>query len=284
MLKALYKESGFWGKLLILLILSLFFAIIGMAAATLLFKNASDILSLKKTQLVLSVFTLFIPPLLAAYLWYEKPLQAFSLTKLPNYKQVILTTLLVVIIAPFINLLAFINEQIVLPDFLSSLEAKWRVSEERIDLLYQQMLVGDSFPQLAFNLLVMALMPALGEELFCRGALMNIFGLKVKNTTAVWLVAIIFSLIHFQMFSFIPRLILGAILGYLLVWSGSLWLPIFFHLLNNAIIVIAYFVTHGNIDTMDNFGKGETFIYGIISGIASLYVMWLIFKNKEKEI
>lgn len=262
-----------------MLFLCMFFLIFtGMALISLIPGNPADIHILKINQLILSVFTLLLPPIICSYFWYDKPLKSYSLHRLPELKQVILAIILIFSISPFINLLAYINEQMVLPEFLSGLENQIREMEDRAGELTKQMLDVSTLNGLFFNLFVMAAMPAFGEELFCRGALQNIFSEKFNKYTAVWIVAVIFSLIHFQMYGFLPRMVLGAVLGYLLVWSGSLWLPILVHFINNATIVLAsYFGRESEmLDAMENLGKAETWGYGIVSAMVSGVIIWYI--------
>ena len=81
-------------------------------------------------------------------------------------------------------------------------------------------------------------MAGLAEEILFMGALLSIIRKKATNPhLAIWIVAIIFSAIHFQFYGFIPRMLLGAFLGYLLYWSKSIWIPVFAHFLHNAIAV-----------------------------------------------
>ena len=278
MLKNLFKNSGVFGKLLMLFLCMFFLIFTGMALISLIPGNPADIHILKINQLILSVFTLLRPPIICGYFWYDKPLKSYSLHRLPELKQVILAIILIFSISPFINLLAYINEQMVLPEFLSGLENQIREMEDNAAELTRQMLDVNSTSALLLNLLVMAVIPALGEELFCRGALQNILSEKFNKYTAVWIVAVIFSLIHFQMYGFLPRMVLGAVLGYLLVWSGSLWLPILVHFINNATIVLAsYFGRESEmLDAMENIGKAETWGYGIASAIISGVIIWHI--------
>jgi membrane protease YdiL (CAAX protease family) len=62
--------------------------------------------------------------------------------------------------------------------------------------------------------------------------------LTKNKTTIIWICAAIFSAIHMQFLGFVPRLLLGAYFGYLLIWSGNIWLPIIAHFCNNAIAVL----------------------------------------------
>ncbi|MFV0391389.1 MAG: lysostaphin resistance A-like protein [Paludibacteraceae bacterium] len=281
MLKDSFKNLGLGGKLLMLFFIFFAFSLAGMVLVSLFFGNTTDIQALKVNQLLLSVFTILLPPIICGYLWYEKPWKAYSMDTLPSGKQTVLAVLLILVISPFINLLAYINEQMALPEFLSGFEAAIREMEDNAGKITGRMLEVNSFSGMLFNLLVMAIMPAVSEELFCRGALQNIFSEKRNKYVAVWIVAIIFSLIHFQMYGFLPRMIMGALFGYLLIWSGSLWLPIIVHFVNNATIVIATYFGSGSgwYDAMENIGKVETFGYGIISAFISGIFIWMLYKS-----
>lgn len=285
MLKNTFANLGMFGKLLMLVFLFFFFSIIGLAVITVAFGSTDDIQILKINQLILSVFTLLLPPIVCGYFWYEKPWQAYSLHKFPSGKMIFLSILLIFSISPFINLLVYINEQMVLPDFLAGLEKQFISMEKQAQELTERMLDVNTFGGLIFTLLVMAVMPAVGEELFCRGALQNIFAEKVNKHIAVWIVAIIFSLIHFQMYGFLPRMVLGALLGYLLIWSGSLWLPIIVHFVNNATVVLAsYFGKESaTMETIENIGKAETWGFGIASAVISGMIIWWILRTKSRE-
>jgi hypothetical protein len=89
------------------------------------------------------------------------------------------------------------------------------------------------------NLIVIALGAAVSEEVLFRATLFRLGERLTKNkTTIIWICAAIFSAIHMQFLGFVPRLLLGAYFGYLLIWSGNIWLPIIAHFCNNAIAVL----------------------------------------------
>lgn len=276
MLKNTFKHYGIGGKLMLLLLLVLFFLLLGLALISFLFEQVSDIRVLKIQQLILSIFMLIIPAIVVGYLWYDKPWQAYSLHRLPSVKQVVLSVILILSVSPFINLLAFVNEQIlVFPEFLSGLEQLLRSMEERANTLTKQMLAVDTVSGLSLNLLVMAVLPAVSEELLCRGALQNTFAERWSKNASVWITAVIFSLIHFQMYGFLPRMVLGALLGYLLIWSRSIWLPMLIHFVNNAFIVVTfYFFSESAVfETLQDLGKAATWCYGVISAIVSALII-----------
>ncbi|MBK8722812.1 MAG: CPBP family intramembrane metalloprotease [Saprospiraceae bacterium] len=143
---------------------------------------------------------------------------------------------------------------------------------------------------LFLNLLVMAILPALGEELVFRGVVQpNLIKMVSNYHIAIWITAFIFSAIHMQFQGFLPRMVLGALLGYLSFWSKNLWFPIIAHFFNNAIQVVAFFIVKKNnleIDLNNNF---EFPIYIlIISLILFLGIGWYFYRyflqNTEVEI
>ena len=121
-----------------------------------------------------------------------------------------------------------------------------------MDNALKGLLVYDNSIELIFNILVIALVPALGEEMIFRGwiqrQLMRIIN---RPHVAIWASAAIFSAIHFQFLGFLPRLLLGVLLGYLYFWTGSLWVSIFAHFLNNGLQVIAQYFFRVEFEKMD---------------------------------
>jgi hypothetical protein len=128
---------------------------------------------------------------------------------------------------------------------------------------------------------LIAFIPALGEELFFRGALQQIFQNKKNAIMAIWLTAFIFSAIHFQFYGFVPRFLLGAFFGYLLVWSGNLWLPVLAHFANNAIAIVFYYLKYNGFQVVDidSIGTGNTLWIGCVSGLLAL-IMIVLFRAK----
>jgi uncharacterized protein len=59
---------------------------------------------------------------------------------------------------------------------------------------------------------------------------------------SIWFAAILFSAIHFQFFGFVPRMLLGALFGYIYYWSGNLTLAILAHFVNNGVSVLALYL------------------------------------------
>jgi membrane protease YdiL (CAAX protease family) len=192
---------------------------------------------LRFTQGVSSICMFLAPAVLVALLCSNEPADYLFIKQLPDIKTALLTLAGVLLLSPAITLSGFLNKLIIdnsigLPPFLEQLEKE---IEQLMDLL----LSDTGIVAVLLNLFVIAFLAALTEEFFFRGVLLRIIGRWMKNHHAViWSVAFIFSVIHMQFYGLIPRMLLGAYLGYLLYWSKNIWVPALAHFCNNAVAVI----------------------------------------------
>ena len=249
-----------------------------------LFEQPLSVSSLKWIQFFQSAAMFLLPPLCMAYLWSKQPLEWLKVKgeRLKVKSEGVWAVVLMLVALPAINLLAHINEQIALPAFLEPLEAWMKTQEETAKNLTDQFMHVTTFGGLIINLLLMAVLPAISEELTFRGVLMNLFKVKgerleVKGESmphlAIWCSAILFSAIHLQFYGFVPRMLMGALFGYMLVWTGSLWTPILMHFTNNAMAVILYFVSlraGWDIEMMDAIGTNDTLWLGVVSMVITI--------------
>ena len=213
--------------------------------------------------------TLFIGTAVIALLIIHKSkwLQAAALDRRPERQVLIRTALLFVVALPTIGLLAYLNLQVDLPEWADQ-------SEENTTALLTNVLTMDSFGEFLLAFLTVGVTPALGGELLFRGVLQRrLLRSIVGPETAIWIAAFVFSAIHLEFAGFLPRFLLGALLGYALYWSGSLWVPIILHLLFNGLQVISTYVTgEFTPDTeMEVWGTWEI----AAAGVASLVLVWL---------
>lgn len=144
------------------------------------------------------------------------------------------------------------NANMHLPESMSALEEKWRAMEEA-NTAFTDILTSDtSWWGLVSGILVVGVLTGLGEETFFRGGLQGtLIRCHVPETAAIWITAFIFSMMHFQMFGFVPRLLLGAWFGYLYWWSGSLWLPVVAHAFNNSLVVLTTWLAQSGVVDFD---------------------------------
>lgn len=284
--KGLYKDSGILSKLLQLVVVFLFFTLSAMSVWLLVSdQDYSNTDSLKLLQLFQSVGMFILPPLVLAYLWSEKPFSYLQLNSAPTWWDSKKIVLIMVAAIPAINLLSFFNQQLVLPDFMQGVEVWMRNAEAETALITQKFVNVKGVNALLFNIFLISIIPALGEELFFRGTIQKIFTEWKNAKLAIWLAAIIFSTIHLQFLGFLPRMLLGAFFGYLLLWSGSLWLVILAHFTNNFLAVVFYYFKFNGfrVIDLDRIGTGDTLWLGIFSCIVTIAGIILIKKSFEKK-
>lgn len=195
-----------------------------------------------------AVGTFLIPALLFSYAHYHRWFTYSQADCAVNdARKYLYVSLLSIFLIPVVGLVATLNGMIHLPDFLGGLSAWMAEVEAESNSILETILGDQGMCVLLLNILICAVFPAVCEEFFFRGTLQPFFRNWFRNKhAAVWVTAFIFSAIHLQFSGFFARLLLGAYLGYLFVWSGSLWLPILAHLLHNTLSivfpnVIAYF-------------------------------------------
>lgn len=201
----------------------------------------------------------------------------------------LLSSVLIITIIPFIEQLTQINAGMKLPVFFSDIE-NWMLKNEYENLqLTNAFLNSTTWKGFMINVLVMAILPALSEELFFRGLLQRIFSEWTKNPhIAIAISAFIFSFIHFQFYGFLPRFFLGILLGYMFYWSGSIWVPVTAHFLNNFIAVIVAFLFQNNLISF-NYNSNALFsspLFVIFSIILSSLIAFIItvYLRKRKKI
>jgi uncharacterized protein len=248
--------------------------------------NPEAITTFKLLQAFSELIVFIIPALLFVLFTSEKKIIYLKLTSFnPQFAFIVL--LLVFSAMPLINWLGEINSHMTLPAFLSNIENWMKVSEEKAKVLTKAFMIMDSPLDLLINITVIALLAAVGEEFLFRGALQNVLvEWTGKIHLSVWISAIIFSALHAQFYGFLPRMLLGVVLGYLYIWSGSLWLSILFHFLNNGFAVLFSYLIGKDIitDKAETIGAGDTPILIIIASTTmSLGLMYYLYKNRETE-
>ncbi len=134
-----------------------------------------------------------------------------------------------------------------------------------------------------FNLLVMALIPALGEELIFRASVQQMLVQWFKKPhVAVIITAVFFSAVHVQFYGFLPRLLLGLLLGYVYFFTGNLWYAILLHFINNAFTVCIYFMAGKgvfNVETLEGQMSGSM---AMVCLSALLFALTFILFVKQK--
>lgn len=200
----------------------------------------------------------------------------------------VLAILFMVAFSPTMEWISKLNMGMSLPDSFKSIEVWMREKEDSMAMLTKNMVMVDRWDLLFINIFAIAVMPAIAEEYFFRGAMMKIFDrMFINRHVSIWVTAIIFSAIHVQFFGFVPRMLLGAFFGYMLLWTQNIWIPILAHFVNNASVVIIafYFTREGKtFEELQSYGDSSIFMY-IASFILSIVIGWYFYiKSKQTNI
>lgn len=281
-IKAIFQNMSSWIQLLFLF----FFAVVGLIAASFLMffiamfmSGSADIQSatfeamkslrfIYISQFLTQIALFLVPAVLCAYLFNNNTAKYLKINKAPGLKFTGASLALILVVQPVISFTGYYNSQMRLPESLSKLEEMMRSYEATAQAMMEQMLAGDSLSILLVNIFVIAIMAGISEEFIFRGALQQIFNRITSNYhVAVWITAFIFSFIHFQFYGFVPRMILGAVLGYIFVWSGNLWIPVIVHAVNNALSIFLFKMYYNTpqYEQIENVGVGDMWWLTLVS-------------------
>jgi uncharacterized protein len=191
--------------------------------------------------------------LIPAYYFYKSQHRSvFGLIKSTSLVSVATITGIVIFFMGFNSIFIGWNAGLDLPDFLDDFESWARRTEDTATQLTTFLTSFDSFGQFMVGFIVIAIFPAIGEELVFRGMLQPELHRATKSVhAAIWISAILFSALHMQFFGFVPRVLLGALFGYLYHWSGNLLVPIIAHFVNNGFSVLMIYLNKTSIAGVD---------------------------------
>ena len=246
-------------------------------------EDPSLVLKMKLIQ-VMSVTLLFIFPTIIFTLAFNhnKLLEPLRLNAAPNISILALIIIMMISLFPFIGFLEQLNSHMSLPSFLSGVEAKMRSWEENAGKLTQAFTKMNSVYELCINLVVLGVMAGLAEELFFRGLLQPLMIAWTKNKhTGIWITAILFSAMHLQFYGFLPRMVLGALMGYVFLWSGSLWVPVFTHFFHNGFSIFLKYLFDHHLLASDPDKLGADLSFTIIASFSMvIFLLRLIYKRE----
>ncbi len=236
---------------------------------------------LKIFQILSSAGLFLAPPLLLA-LTEPKKMKEFYDFKKPQITLLALVLVMMVISMPFMEWTALWNQKMHFPEFLGPLESWMKAKEAEAMRMTIVLLSVANVWDFMVNLFMIALLPAVAEELMFRGGVQRSFNRMFGNPhVAIWLSAFIFSAIHVQFYGFLPRILLGAAFGYIYLWSGSLWYAMLAHFLNNAFAVgMAWYLQLKNLPLHDVEQTFQFQWYGY--ALSLLLTVFLLWKFKQQ--
>jgi membrane protease YdiL (CAAX protease family) len=234
--------------------------------------DALGSMSAGMTRLLLAVqhIFLFILPAIATVWLFHRPAIArpLDLDAAPRPGLVPLAILFLLASFPVVNLSYQLNALVPMPEWATALESEAEATLRRIlDMPTTLVFIA--------NLLVIAILPGIGEEILFRGVVQkHAIGIFRSATAGIWVTSIVFSAIHFQFEGFLPRLVLGLVLGYLYHWTRNLWAPIAAHAFNNGLQVAIIFATGMDVTEFDRQSSDTLPIWLALPGALLMYVLY----------
>ena len=259
---------------------------------TFLFGKMTNVAAAYRISAVLQSVLVFITPALAvAMLTTRFPASLLAVDRLPSLKFTLTAIFTLVVSIPLMNIIINWNQNLTFPENMSGIVQTFKDLEAKSEDSINIMTSGNSAGILIVNIMIVGIFAGLGEELFFRGGLMRLLGgvKSIGTHKAIWISAIIFSTLHLQFFGFVPRLLLGVFFGYLLAWSGSLWIPILMHIINNSIIVTFEWINHTNGTDIDinSIGTGSStsdIIILTLSIVLTVFSLFMLYKFSKQTL
>ena len=270
-----------------LIIIGLILSLVVSTITTFASSSFTELSVLRIAQISSQIFTFVLPPILYVMLVKENPISALGLNKVKFY-WLLLGVAMMYAILPLNSAFAEWNAGLKLPESMKALEEMMKSLQDAAQEVTEKMLNVNNIGGLIINIIMIAGLAALGEELLFRSLLQTSLIKICKNAhIGIFIASAVFSFIHFEFYGFLPRLVLGLLLGYMFYFSGSIWVPMLMHFVNNGTIVVLYFLNNKgitNID-LDTFGKTSTpiLIASIIAMIALFYFSARCFKKEHEE-
>ncbi|NTW25664.1 MAG: CPBP family intramembrane metalloprotease [Lentimicrobium sp.] len=295
-LQPLFRDLSSGSRLLLLVLLVLLSGIVSLSISYLIavalwgrdifaLSGDPDLMNLglmRLTQMLNQLGLFLIPPFLFAWLCEQKPFTFLGFSK-PKNIHLLAAVLLIVAAGPIIGFVTEWNEGLRLPPQLAGVSEWMRSSEDTAAKLTDRFLQAPGASALLINLLMIGLLPSIGEELLFRSALIGLFRKMFTGIhLPVILSALLFSALHLQFFGFVPRFLLGLAFGYLFVWSGSVWIPIIAHFVNNTSVVVASFLFNKGISPVppDDLGNSISATWIALSAVACLLILFVVYRSR----
>ena len=233
------------------------------------------------TQPLNTVGIFLVSPLVVKYLFRNKSSFCFSWQRI-SYSSILSASVLIIIVKPIVSWLSIVNGNFdftVLGKLGESLLGTAKLLTDKMTIVT----VSNSIEELLLNMLIIALIPAIAEELFFRGFLQQFLGKLTSNYhVSVWITAIVFGVIHFNIVNLLPLVFLGAILGYIYHFSQNIWISILAHFINNASLL--WFVYKYSYDVKDIGTESipvQSIIFSLVMTSALLFFMYTAWEHRK---
>ena len=226
-------------------------------------------------QGLLSLFIFLIPSFVFAYLTHPQPMAYLGLRKPGKGIQLLLVILMMIGSIPVLQMIEGLISHI---DF----GPKVKESQAASDATMSAFLNVPTFSAFVKVFVIMAIIPAMGEEMFFRGVLLRFTRKKTRNMVyPILFTAVIFSYSHANIYGFLSIFLAGILLAVIYNITGSLWCGIVGHMVfNGSQVILAYMANSNN--TIKTLMSNTSLPLSLVVGGAVLFGIsfYLLLKNK----
>ncbi len=234
-------------------------------------------------QAVSTLFLFFVPAYLFAAICYKKPVAFLGLNLHVNYRQVLLVIGILILTFPLSGALGELNQVLPIPQ---SWAAKFKSLELSRQAQEAALIQINTLPKYIMSLFMIALLPAVFEEIYFRATMQNLFTRWFNGPwAAILITSVIFSAIHLSYYGFIVRFGLGVILGLVFYYSKSLWLSVLIHFLFNGIqVTVLYVMSLNGVKQPKDIEQNFPIWMGIFALLLLTYLFTMLKKTSEIEL
>lgn len=249
------------------------------------YSDPEYVTAMKFLQILASLGSFVLPALLLSFLFAGSWTSLYNFDRPLSVTSLLLVFFIILSVIPLVNYLAELNQNMHFP--LQGIDDLFRRLETQAETMMEAFAGTGTLSGLLVNILMIGVLAAVGEELIFRGLLQTLFIRIFRGPHfAIILTALLFSAFHFQFFSFIPRFVLGLVMGYLYHYGRSIWYPILAHFLNNVLGVVWYFFNPpgGGEDILEEIGTTGTMPFmALISLLLTLLTGYLWYRYLKHE-
>lgn len=242
---------------------------------------ARQLAMLRIGAVVQDVVMLVLPAVATAMIVTRNPAGLLAVDSHPSWRMLFWALAAMIVSMPAMSYIIELNASVSFPESLRGLEQTLRQMEANAAGSIAFMMGPHTVGNLIMNVLIIGLFAGFAEELLFRGALQRLLqSTHMSPAAAVWLAAIVFSAVHFQFFGFVPRMLLGAFFGYLLLWSGSVWLAVAAHAFNNVMYVLLTYLT-GSGDPQIVHESVAPWVFPLLSAVLTAVCLVALYRSRR---
>lgn len=269
--------------LLLLCIFVIGFFIVGVISSLVVMAFGASTPAIRIVTVLQDMLVFIAPAVITAVMVTRQPATLLCIDRRPPLNPALIGACTLLCSIPAMNYVIWLNTNIPLPD---GVHEALMAMEESANAAVESLMGAHTVANLILSVLIVGVFAGLSEELLFRGGLQRLLVTGGANHhVAIWTTAFFFSLLHMQFFGFVPRLLLGAFFGYMLYWTGSLWVPVILHALNNTLYVIAGWMSYGT-DTpsaVDSIGSGTDIACVVVSVVLTVIGIMILHRQRIKD-